>query len=516
MSESDSLEDVYSTEGSDRERNEWCNDVHKYVTLEEIRPESNETSPCILRVSEIESSLLKECEDAYLPQIVSIGPYHARKEEPDEGDMEIEEYWEMDIKEEAVSRVVVRILLSKGRYSTSGFNEEGKQRFKEEMRNLSKQMVTKFTERADDIKRCYHKATYYSNEYLGEMMVLDACFILEFFRCLFNESVGEIENLERFFPKFGSKFNPVERSKILKDLIKLENQIPLFVLEEVLSMEMRDSLEDAKSRLQVLLKAVFQKFYYRPFDYVASGESLRRNHILDVYYYYCLGDEGPQVENQSAEEAQEERQKAENLWIFLGSFTEDLKEHQFERLKVPSAVQLQNGGVKIQANGKRIQDIFFEGKTLNIPPIQLESDSEIFIRNLIALEMCSPYGSLKRMTAFAQFMNELCQTEKEASVMRENGVIVGNLWQHSEVTRLFSSCKQSHSLPTCYPIEVTREKLLKYYSRKSRIAVIEAWNEFRKTYFPKPWLVIGGIGATIILMLTAVQVFCLFYSCGAH
>ncbi|GLJ28919.1 hypothetical protein SUGI_0570350 [Cryptomeria japonica] len=108
------------------------------------------------------------------------------------------------------------------------------------------------------------------------------------------------------------------------------------------------------------------------------------------------------------------------------------------------------------------------------------------------------------MTTFAHFMNELCQTDNGAAVMRENGVIVGNLWKNSEVTRLFSSCTQSHSLPSCYPIEVTRQKLMKYYSRKSRIAAAEAWNGFRKTYFSKSWFLIGGIWATIILILAAV------------
>ncbi|GLJ28917.1 hypothetical protein SUGI_0570320 [Cryptomeria japonica] len=501
MLESNLSEGISYRDASSMESDLWYNHVHKYVTLDECRPErvgsENETSACMFRVS---TALLKECEDAYVPQIVSIGPYHYGKEEL---------RGMLEIKWEAVSRIVVRILLRKGSYRTS--NEEEKDRFKEEMVNLSKQMVAKFGEKADDIKQCYDikqccdRETNLTNDFLCSMMVPDACFILEFFRCLLNESVVDKENLERFFPKFGSKFNPVVRSEIMKDLIKLENQIPLFVLEEILAMEMGESLEIAQSELQILLKAVFHDIYYRPFDYVASGKSHRRNHILDIYYYCCLGDEVHQGE----------RQKAQDHRIFLGNSMEDLKKQQSERHKVPSAVQLEKGGLKIRASGK-IQDLRFEGRTLHIPPIQLESDSEIFIRNLMALEVCSPHSPLRRMTAFVQFMNELCQTEKGAAVMRENGVIVVSLGQDSEVARLFSSCKQSRLLPSCHPIQRTRRKLIKFYSRKSRIAAAEAWNEFQKIYFSKPWFLIGGIGATIILILTAVQVFCLFHSCGAR
>ncbi|GLJ28927.1 hypothetical protein SUGI_0570540 [Cryptomeria japonica] len=290
-------------------------------------------------------------------------------------------------KEEAVSRVLVRILLSKGQIQHKEcFNEEEKNLIKIEMENLWTQMERKFQER--DIEKCYDKYTYYANE------------------------------------------EPLEKKK-------------------------------------------------------------------------------------RAEEPQGEKQKAEEHWISLGNSKEDSRKHKSERKKVPSAFRLENGGVKIQASGEIVQDIRFVGKTLHIPPIQLDSDSEIFIRNLVALEVYAPYSPLKRMTAFVQFMNELCPTEKGAAVLREKGVIFGNLEKHSEVTRLFSLCKQSHSLSSCHPIQITRKKLIKYYSRKSRIAAAEAWNEFQKTYFSKPWLLIGGIGATIILILTAVQVFCLFHSCGA-
>ncbi|XP_059077170.1 uncharacterized protein LOC131876281 [Cryptomeria japonica] len=435
-------------------RDSWYNHLDKFLTLGESHGE-NETSPCIFRVS---PALLKEREDAYVPQI-------QHKE---------------------------------------CFNEEEKNLIKIEMENLWTQMERKFQER--DIEKCYDKYTYYASKFLGGMMVKDACFFLEFFRCLYNESEGDYENiLESFFPKFGSKFNPSMRSDIMKDLIKLENQIPLFVLEEVLSMEKGDDLQKAKSSLQVLLKAVFHEIYYRPFDYCAEGESPRQRHILDIYYCCCLGDEEPLEKKKRAEEPQGEKQKAEEHWISLGNSKEDSRKHKSERKKVPSAFRLENGGVKIQASGEIVQDIRFVGKTLHIPPIQLDSDSEIFIRNLVALEVYAPYSPLKRMTAFVQFMNELCPTEKGAAVLREKGVIFGNLEKHSEVTRLFSLCKQSHSLSSCHPIQITRKKLIKYYSRKSRIAAAEAWNEFQKTYFSKPWLLIGGIGATIILILTAVQ-----------
>lgn len=64
------------------------------------------------------------------------------------------------------------------------------------------------------IRRCYHKYLDFNNETLACMMVIDAAFLLEFIQ------------------------TPIGRKSaheaILRDLVMLENQIPMFLLTKLL------------------------------------------------------------------------------------------------------------------------------------------------------------------------------------------------------------------------------------------------------------------------------------------
>ncbi|GLJ28909.1 hypothetical protein SUGI_0570190 [Cryptomeria japonica] len=301
------------------------------------------------------------------------------------------------------------------------------------------QVIKKIRWREEDIKRCYDKGTPLRGEVLLWMVARDACFILEFFR---NHLSGLQDDdifcrydyvfRPMYHPIFGPQSeNPGVKSAIMKDLIKLDNQIPLFILHDVLDMEMRDS---------------------RSSD---GGQSS------------CFGCAPQQSENlQNPSQSKE--------W----------------RVKVPSAVQLKNGGVKFKANGKNVVDIRFQGKTLTLPSLKLDVDSEIYIGNLVALENSSPYYKSKSMTSYIKFMYELCKTEKGVDVMREEGVLAGNLWQHSDAVRVFSLCKQSPLSRSQDLFEKTRRKLIKYCNRKFWTAAEILWNEFCNAYGSKPWLVV--------------------------
>ncbi|XP_057848367.1 UPF0481 protein At3g47200-like [Cryptomeria japonica] len=469
----------------------WLEERKTYLTLD-WKPYAK--SPCIFSAS---PPLLKECEYAYVPRIVSIGPYHFGKKEL----REMETF-----KGDAARREVFRI-----RKVTNN------SQFKFE------HVIDKIRSREEEIKRCYDKGTPFNGEVLLWMVGGDACFILEFFRnhlCrLHDDDGGDGESFQddcglapKFHPIFGTETeNPGVKSEIMKDLIKLDNQIPLFVLEDVLDMEMRDS----RAELDKLLRKVFNKFYYRPFEFCAKGASRKRSHILDIYHHTCLGVVAPENEKEVKLNVQCSPlgcalQQYENLPIHIGR-------ERWEEwcLKIPSAVQLRNGGVKFQANGKTLDDIRYEGKTLTLVRLKLDVDLEVYIRNLIALEICSPDSEIKGMSAYCQFMYELCQTVKGVEVMRKKGVIIGNLWDSKRVSQLLSVSNLTISQPARKSIKETRAKLSSCYKTQRSILLTTLWNEFLKAYGSKPWMLVGGFGAFIVLFLTAIQGFCLFKDCEA-
>ncbi|GLJ22982.1 hypothetical protein SUGI_0433530 [Cryptomeria japonica] len=110
-------------------------------------------------------------------------------------------------------------------------------------------------------------------------------------------------------------------------------------------------------------------------------------------------------------------------------------------------------------------------------------------------------------------MSDLMHNKKGVVVMRKKGIIVGNLREYRQLASLGNSSNQSPSLPQCSSVAETRKNIQEYYSKKWRISYKILWNEFWKAYVSKPWYVIGGLGASVIFFLTALQVLCLFYTC---
>ncbi|GLJ28913.1 hypothetical protein SUGI_0570280 [Cryptomeria japonica] len=378
----------------------WLEERKTYLTLD-WKPYAK--SPCIFSAS---PPLLKECEYAYVPRIVSIGPYHFGKKEL----REMETF-----KGDAARREVFRI-----RKVTNN------SQFKFE------HVIDKIRSREEEIKRCYDKGTPFNGEVLLWMVGGDACFILEFFR---------------------------------NHLCRLHD------------------------------------------DDGGDGESFQDDCGLAPKFHPIFGTE---TENPGCSPLGCALQQYENLPIHIGR-------ERWEEwcLKIPSAVQLRNGGVKFQANGKTLDDIRYEGKTLTLVRLKLDVDLEVYIRNLIALEICSPDSEIKGMSAYCQFMYELCQTVKGVEVMRKKGVIIGNLWDSKRVSQLLSVSNLTISQPARKSIKETRAKLSSCYKTQRSILLTTLWNEFLKAYGSKPWMLVGGFGAFIVLFLTAIQGFCLFKDCEA-
>lgn len=92
------------------------------------------------------------------------------------------------------------------------------------------------------IKNNYDGKVEYEGEILSEILILDGCFILEIMRVL----VFEIP-YEAYDPLFErNRLLSVERD-LLADILKLENQIPLIVLQKLLQLELqRDDVTELR------------------------------------------------------------------------------------------------------------------------------------------------------------------------------------------------------------------------------------------------------------------------------
>lgn len=139
---------------------------------------------------------------AYIPQVVSIGPYHRLK----------------------------RRLHPMERHKWRALHYMLKRK-----RQSIKLYIEAMQELEDRVRACYEgPLTLTSNEFV-EMLVLDGCFILEFFRGYTEgfENLGYERN-DPIFAMRGMMYS------IRRDMMMIENQIPLFVLDKLILLQLGD------------------------------------------------------------------------------------------------------------------------------------------------------------------------------------------------------------------------------------------------------------------------------------
>ncbi|KAJ4851653.1 hypothetical protein Tsubulata_014475 [Turnera subulata] len=190
----------------------WIINIRK--TLEEELEDDNEVPVCIFSVPK---SLMTSCPDSYIPQQVAIGPYHCW----------LPELHEME------------------RYKIAAAKRTRKQ-----LQTLKFEGIVDHLIKLElKIRACYHKFLDFSNETLAWMMAIDASFMLEFLQIY---AVKEGMTITRVSSSMSHLVDYAGRKSahnaILRDMVMLENQIPLFVLRKMLEAQL-SSLELADDTL---------------------------------------------------------------------------------------------------------------------------------------------------------------------------------------------------------------------------------------------------------------------------
>lgn len=154
------------------------------------------------------------------------------------------------------------------------------------MENLVQQL-TKLEQR---IRACYHKFLDFNGETLVWMMAVDAAFLLEFLQVYaIREESSKVpefptRSMSHLVDYAGRKSVP---NAILRDIVMLENQIPLFVLRKMLEFKFASSLEDADNLLLLMAIGLFKEL--SPFkmmmeEHYPKIQVSQCAHLLDFFY----------------------------------------------------------------------------------------------------------------------------------------------------------------------------------------------------------------------------------------
>ncbi|KAJ1393074.1 hypothetical protein SESBI_35252 [Sesbania bispinosa] len=334
-------------------------------------------SVCIYRIP---PNMLQVEPKAYIPNNISIGPYHYGS--PNLQNMEM-------LKKKFFCRL----------FDPNGVNGD---KLDEAIKFLEEQEV--------NVRRCYMGDIKLSSDEFLQMMLVDASFIIQLLRDLSLNEFKQVPSLSRWM-----------LPTIRRELIMLENQLPLFVLTKLFEITI-DSNPYAHSQT---LKDLAFRFFYRLLQSDSSkipecqiSYKFRIEHVLDLLRYNIrpklLGGEGEASRG-------------------------------IQSKMIPSIIELKEAGVKITADESReLMDISFGKKwgllmkELTIPRLHISDHRGTVFRNMVAFEKshkrCNP-----DMTTYMFFFNRLINSADDVAVLHYKGVIHHSLGSDQQVADLINN-----------------------------------------------------------------------------
>ncbi|XP_058092795.1 UPF0481 protein At3g47200-like [Magnolia sinica] len=307
-----------------------------------------------------------------------------------------------------------------------------------------------------------------------QMMVLDGCFLLEILH-----TTKEIpEDYAKNDPIFSKQGMYCIMPYIRRDMLMIENQIPLLVLEKLEAVVkgttdvpiVKGTTKDDKQSLNSLILKFCTANWEATKEMGTPGL-----HVLDVYRKSMLGPckIGP---NQS--------QKTPSKIM-------------------RSAMELREGGIHFRkSNTNSLKDIDFENcGTLKLPAITIDDATEHTFLNLMAFERLHNGVDQPAVTSYVFFMDNIIDTAKDVHLLRSKGIINNALGSDDAVAKLFNSITNDITLDPECRLRVLHQNVNLYCTKRRN-----RWMaNLRHYYVHNPWAIISIIAAIFLLVIAALQ-----------
>ncbi|KAM3281348.1 protein like [Capsicum chacoense] len=433
--------------------------------------------------------------DAYTPKMVSIGPYHRKNPQ----------LWQME-------KYKVLYL----------------QRFLKREKELDvESCISELMKLKEEALKCYDDIEDYDNDmkdisfpgsmkklndYMSgiadqflQMLSLDGCFVVEFIR-----------ELQEEYPQGEDKIINTNvgciRAQVTRDLMLLENQLPFFILDKLHHMTKQDN----ELPFAIMAKYCFPinvlktthpallKLYYN----ANAGNIKHLLHLIHMSWHLVNPNTYPGKKSLCCNPLQIFRSK------------EEPKDK--DNKVMPNATELSGAGVNFTNFGNiyssydkegilytsLLEDIldtsYFDIKFVNglmkIPCLHVFDSTESNLRNLIAFEQQYDVHH-KYFSDFTTLMDYLIDSEKDVSLLRQKGIIVNEIGEDKEVTRIFNTIGKGVRTSHGFKDKEGYRKILQHCDKP--------WNSMHASlihnYFSSPWVGASTVAAIILLILTTIQ-----------
>ncbi|XP_009410371.2 putative UPF0481 protein At3g02645 [Musa acuminata AAA Group] len=502
--------------------------MHVKRTLETMNEEDYSRGP--VSIFGVPKSFLSVKPEAYIPQIVALGPYHHW----DRQLYQMEHY-----KLAATKRIQNQLQLH-------GFTFQ--------------QIVDYCVLKEHAIRSCYHRHIDLHVDTLAWMMAIDASFLLEFLR---NFSCEKGPSMSQMTDLMGIK---MACNSILRDVVMLENQIPLFLIRKMLCFQ-RSSSQAAEDELSMMLVRFLKAV--SPFTATQSLARIvqvkRYAHLLQLLYCIIVANakdmcsssnnnneiecviDAPESNNeQNKVDSQYSTQLFDSVWssasalhimnllivkpiefllkvpwpvvtaVFRGvrrSYSPIPCEPLLaEEIEIPSVTELIKSGVKFAATEGDLRTIEFDTKTATfyLPTMLFDANSEVVLRNLVAYETAAEPGPLV-FTRYTELVNGIIDTKEDVRLLRRSGVVLHRMKNDEDVAKLWNGMSRSARPTKVDFLDKVISDVNGYYNSRWSVRA----RRFIKNYVTGSWQVLTFLAAILLLLLTCVDAFCSVFLCSS-
>ncbi|XP_043698748.1 UPF0481 protein At3g47200-like [Telopea speciosissima] len=378
----------------------------------------------------------------YEPHVVSIGPYHCGKPH-------------LKMMEEHKWRFLGSLL---SRTQSKGLTLE------DYVRNAKG-----LEERA---RECYSETISLDSDEFAEMVVLDGCFIIEIFRIVGN--LVKVDPDDPIFTVWLSTF-------LLRDFLRLENQLPFFVLQSLFDLSKMPEEEDhhtgvpSPSLAMLALEFFNHATMERTPEVIQRFRNYKAKHLLDL------------LRSTFTESAEEEPRKGNP-----------------KTRVIETVIKLRRAGIVFkQGNTDSFLDVKFRNGVLEMPAITIDDFTSSFFANCVAFEQCHRHCS-NHITSYVTLLDCLINTYKDVEFLCDAKIIENYIGTEGDVARFLNNLGKD----SAFDIERSYlsslfDEVNEYYRNGWHVQ----WASFKYTYFNTPWSFISAVAAVILLVLTMTQTF---------
>ncbi|MQL97147.1 hypothetical protein Taro_029834 [Colocasia esculenta] len=173
---------------------------------------------------------------------------------------------------------------------------------------------------------------------------------------------------------------------------------------------------------------------------------------------------------------------------------------------IPCIVELGDAGIKFRRQPKASSplDVAFKDGILHIPPLTIQDNTNSVFRNLTAFEQCCP-NTGRYFSIYITFLDCLINTAKDVAILQQCSIIDNMLGSEEEVAQLINQLGKDLTLD----LDSRHHYLAQVFAEVNGHCESK-WHKYRATcmrdYFSTPWSMLSLLAAIALLFMTLIQV----------